>query len=293
MKKIKHAALAVLIAGGLSACGGSANAPKASLETKADSVSYAIGLANFPPQMRSMLIQQLDGDSTMIDVLIKGVYDGYAKSSPKDKAYAMGVNMGQSFSSDMVKQISAQMFQDEEAGVLNGANFLDVFIARAKDQAPALDIDPNEYLEENIPLLQEEIMNAKFGSVKEDNEKFLTENASKEGVQTTESGLQYKVITEGSGETIKEDQTIKLHYEGTLIDGTVFDSSYERDEPAQFNGTNGLVKGFKEALELMKVGSKYEVYIPQDLGYGAQPSGDVIKPYSTLIFTIEVLEIVE
>ena len=290
MKKMKFAAIALLMAGSLSACGGSANTPKAKLETKADSVSYAIGLANFPPQLRSMLIQQLDGDSTAINELLKGVNDGFAKTSTKDKAYAMGLNLGQSFNSDMIKQISSQMFQDEDAGVLNSANFLSAFVTLAKGETPAFE-DANEYLEANIPLLQEEISNSKFGDFKAENEKFLTENANNEGIETTESGLQYRIITEGEGEIIEEGQTVKVHYEGKLIDGTVFDSSYDRGEPAEFQ-TNSVVKGFKEALELMKPGAKWEVFIPQELGYGANATGDKIKPYSTLIFTIEVIEVV-
>lgn len=282
MKNLKLAVIALAAAGGLSACTSGVTAQKASFVTTADSVSYAIGLANFPPQLRSMLIQQF-GDSTLIDDMIKGVQEGFTKTSEKEKAYAMGYNLGQSIATDMTKQIHNQMFQDENAKVLNSANFLSAFIDLAKGNTPII-ADANEYLKENLPKLQEEVLQEKHGAYKKENEDFLTENAKKEGIITTESGLQYKVLQEGTGETIKEDQTVQLSYEGKLIDGTVFDSN----ENAEFNGTNGLVKGFKEALEMMNVGSKYEVYIPQELAYGTNPAGDKIKPYSTLVFTIEI-----
>ena len=141
---------------------------------------------------------------------------------------------------------------------------------------------------------QEEIMKERQG-LEEKNKAagaaFLEENKSKEGVVTLEDGLQYKVITEGTGKQPKETDTVKVHYKGTLIDGTVFDSSIERGEPAQFP-LNRVIKGWTEALQLMKVGSKWELYIPEDLAYGPRSSGK-IEPYSTLVFEVELLEVIE
>ncbi len=122
---------------------------------------------------------------------------------------------------------------------------------------------------------------------KTDGEKFLAENAKKEGVKTTASGLQYKVITEGSGNAPKATDTVIVNYEGKLIDGKVFDSSYERDMPAQFP-LNGVIKGWTEGIQLMKPGAKYEFYVPSDLAYGEQGSKN-IEPNSVLIFTVELL----
>jgi FKBP-type peptidyl-prolyl cis-trans isomerase FkpA/FKBP-type peptidyl-prolyl cis-trans isomerase FklB len=121
-------------------------------------------------------------------------------------------------------------------------------------------------------------------------DKFLAENKSKPGVKTTASGLQYQVIKEGSGATPKATDTVKVHYRGTLIDGTQFDSSYERNEPAEFP-LNGVIKGWTEGLQLMKVGGKNKLFVPSDLAYGPQgrPS---IPPNSVLIFEVELLEIV-
>lgn len=120
--------------------------------------------------------------------------------------------------------------------------------------------------------------------------KFLEENKTKEGVVTTESGLQYKVIKEGTGPKPVDGQKVKTHYEGKLIDGTKFDSSYDRGQPTSF-GINQVIKGWTEALKLMSVGSKYELYIPYQLAYGERGAGSSIPPYATLIFTVELLDI--
>ena len=124
------------------------------------------------------------------------------------------------------------------------------------------------------------------------NEAFLAKNKEKEGVQTTPSGLQYEVIKMGTGPKPTAESTVKVHYVGTLIDGTEFDSSVKRNEPATFPVV-GVIPGWTEALQLMPVGSKFKLCIPQNLAYGATGAGEVIKPYSTLIFEVELLEIVK
>ena len=121
-------------------------------------------------------------------------------------------------------------------------------------------------------------------------EKFLAENKTKEGVVTTESGLQYKIIKAGKGEIPTNTSTVKVNYKGTLIDGTEFDSSYKRNEPASFRADQ-VIKGWTEALTMMPVGSKWELYIPQELAYGSRDTGGQIKPFSTLIFEVELLGI--
>ena len=121
-------------------------------------------------------------------------------------------------------------------------------------------------------------------------QKFLDENNKKDGVKTTASGLQYKVLKEGNGPTPKETDTVVTNYQGTLIDGTVFDSSYKRGEPATFP-VNKVIKGWTEALQLMKVGSKYQLYIPSALAYGERGAGQEIGPNSTLVFDVELISI--
>jgi FKBP-type peptidyl-prolyl cis-trans isomerase FklB len=124
------------------------------------------------------------------------------------------------------------------------------------------------------------------------NEEFLTKNKTKAGVSVTPSGLQYEVIKMGTGNKPTANNTVKVHYVGTLIDGTEFDSSIKRGEPAQFP-VSGVITGWTEALQLMPVGSKFKLYIPQNLAYGASQAGEVIKPFSTLVFEVELLEIVQ
>ncbi|MBO7569253.1 MAG: FKBP-type peptidyl-prolyl cis-trans isomerase, partial [Bacteroidaceae bacterium] len=121
---------------------------------------------------------------------------------------------------------------------------------------------------------------------REAGKKFLAENQTKPGVVTTASGLQYKIIEQGAGDTPKANQSVTVDYEGRLIDGTVFDSSYERGKPATF-GVTQVIAGWTEALQLMPMGSKWELYIPYELGYGDRETGN-IKPYSALIFTVEL-----
>jgi len=131
----------------------------------------------------------------------------------------------------------------------------------------------------------------KYIVYKEEGEQFLAQNKSKDGVSETASGLQYEVIVEGSGKQPSANDTVKVHYHGTLIDGTVFDSSVNRGEPATF-GVYQVIKGWTEALQLMKEGAKYRLYIPQDLAYGANPHpGGTIKPYQALVFDVELLEV--
>lgn len=119
---------------------------------------------------------------------------------------------------------------------------------------------------------------------------FLEENIKREGVKTTESGLQYEILVEGTGAIPGPTDKVKVHYTGTLLDGTVFDSSVERGEPIVF-GVNQVIKGWTEALQLMKEGAKWKLFIPHDLAYGARGAGQLIKPYSTLIFEVELISI--
>jgi FKBP-type peptidyl-prolyl cis-trans isomerase FklB len=135
---------------------------------------------------------------------------------------------------------------------------------------------------------KQDALRAEMGkSSKKDGESFLTKNKNKPGVKTTASGLQYIAIKEGNGERPTAESTVIAHYEGTLINGKVFDSSYKKGQPLEFP-LNGVIKGWTEGLQLMQVGAKYKFYIPYDLGYGERGAGRDIPPYSTLIFTVEL-----
>jgi FKBP-type peptidyl-prolyl cis-trans isomerase FklB len=142
---------------------------------------------------------------------------------------------------------------------------------------------PNKYFTELEEKLHQKAI--------EDGAAFLAANGERKEVVTLASGLQYEILKEGNGEKPKASDSVKCHYHGTLIDGSVFDSSVRRGEPAVFP-VGGVIKGWVEALQLMPVGSKWKLYIPYDLGYGARGAGESIAPYSTLIFEVELLEIV-
>nr|WP_321452126.1 FKBP-type peptidyl-prolyl cis-trans isomerase [uncultured Carboxylicivirga sp.] len=149
-----------------------------------------------------------------------------------------------------------------------------------------------EQLNKNAQLTLEEANNAITYEKRKEGEDFLAANAKKEGVQVTASGLQYKIIEEGTGKSPVATNTVKVHYTGTLIDGTKFDSSVDRGEPAEFP-LNRVIPGWTEGLQLLKEGGKAMLYIPYNLGYGERGAGGMIPPYSALIFEVELIEIVD
>jgi FKBP-type peptidyl-prolyl cis-trans isomerase FklB len=154
----------------------------------------------------------------------------------------------------------------------------------------------SEEIHATITSLQQRLMAAQQKALKEQAEKnlseskaFLAENGKKEGIKTLPSGLQYKVLAESSGKMPKTDDTVTVHYRGTFIDGSEFDSSYKRGQPATFR-VDGVIRGWTEALKLMKEGSKWQLFVPPELGYGERSMGP-IPPNSTLIFEVELLTI--
>ena len=189
-------------------------------------------------------------------------------------SYAIGLGIGQNLLSMGAQGINVEDFAQAIADVLNGKE-----TAISHNEAREI---VNKYFME-----LEEKMNAENI---EKGKAFLEENAKKEGVITLPSGLQYQVITEGNGKKPSATDKVKCHYEGTLIDGTLFDSSIKRGQPAVF-GVNQVIRGWVEALQLMSEGSKWRLFIPSELGYGAQQAGEMIPPHSTLIFEVELIEV--
>jgi len=145
-------------------------------------------------------------------------------------------------------------------------------------------------LQKRITAERQKELKEKAAKNLEESKKFLAENPKKEGVKTLPSGLQYKVLAEGTGKTPKATDNVTVHYKGTLIDGTEFDSSYKRGQPATFQ-VNGVIKGWTEALQLMKEGSKWQLFIPPELAYGERGAGSTIPPNSTLIFEVELISV--
>ena len=266
-----------------------AQAPKAEFKNEIDSLSYMFGVAN-TQGLDYYISGQLGVDTTYMADFIAGVVAGVSQNTPKDVAYNAGLQIGQQITGRIIEGINNQLFAGDSTQALNQDNFIAGFVSALKKK-PGM-ITPEEasaYVQTHADAIKAKALEAKYGENKAAGEKFLAENAKKEGVKTTESGLQYKVIKEGKGAIPTETSTVKVHYKGTLVDGTEFDSSYNRNEPTSFRA-NQVIKGWTEALTMMPVGSKWELYIPQELAYGARETGD-IKPFSTLIFEVELLEI--
>ena len=159
------------------------------------------------------------------------------------------------------------------------------------NKKPALKPEDIEMISKQITQKTLSYKQTKEGEThKMEGQKFLEENKSKKGVKVTESGLQYEVLTEGKGKIPKDTDTVEVHYRGTLIDGTEFDSSYKRNSSISFP-LNGVIKGWTEGLQLMKEGAKYKFYIPSELAYGERGAGESIPPHSTLIFEVELLKV--
>ena len=286
MKKIVLFA-AIVAAAGLASC--TAQAPKANMKSEIDSLSYMMGVTN-TQGLSDFAAQRLGVDSANYADFVRGIQDGIHKSSKQEKAYIAGIQIGQQVGGDMFEQISLQVFGNDSTQTLSKDNFLAGFIAAVKNGAVVSVEDARTYVETHTEAIKAKALEAKYGENKAAGIKFLEENKTKEGVITTESGLQYKVIKAGKGEIPTKESSVKVNYKGTLIDGTEFDSSYKRNAPATFRADQ-VIKGWTEALTMMPVGSKWELYIPQELAYGSHETGGLIKPFSTLIFEVELLEI--
>ena len=203
------------------------------------------------------------------------IKDVKLKTHEDSLSYALGISIAENLKSQEITNLNpmvlARAFQD----LNNNTSKFNVE-------------DANSFINSHFEAKE----SMKYQETVEEGKTFLEENAKKDGIVTLESGLQYKIIKEGNGTIPTEDSKVQVHYEGTLIDGTKFDSSYDRGEPAEF-GVTQVIKGWTEALKLMKEGSVWMIYLPSDLAYGSRQAGQHIKPFSTLIFKVELLSIVK
>ena len=196
-------------------------------------------------------------------------------------SYALGLGIG--------RQLSQMGAND-----LNAADFAQAVKDMIDGKEPQVPTAEAQQIVEDFFQKQEERQRAeaaeKYKGAKSEGEKYLSENAKKEGVVTLPSGLQYKVLKEGNGKSPKATDKVVCHYEGMLVDGTMFDSSIQRGEPATFP-LNGVIAGWTEGLQLMKEGAKYRFFIPYQLGYGERGAGASIPPFATLVFDVELIEV--
>lgn len=263
----------------------------ANLKAEIDTFSYAMGLAQ-TQGLQGFLMYRMGVDTLYMADFVKGLKAGVkAGNDAKKGAYTAGVQIGQQMDKQMVPGISYDVFGNADE-LISKDYLLAGFIAGATGKNLAMQpMEAQMLIMTLMEQIQTERMNAQYGDNRAQGVAFLDSIAKTEGVVKTESGLCYKVITEGKGAVPALTDKVKVHYRGTLIDGTEFDSSYSRNEPTTF-GANQVIAGWTEALTMMPVGSKWMLYIPQELAYGERDLG-TIKPFSTLVFEVELLEIVK
>ena len=280
-------ATAVTLIFALAACNGGGTSTKLpQLKTEADSLNYAFGLAN-GNDMKMMLAQDSDSVDYKVGRFIAGLKEGLAGKPDENPQFA-----------EVGGQVGGWLNQQKTAGLM-GDSTLKInydmikqgMINAIKGQKTNMTAEQaQEYVQKVMNDRQAVRMMEKYGENKAVGEKFLADNKSKPGIQTTASGLQYEVIKEGTGVKPTASDLVKVHYEGKLTNDSIFDSSIKRGEPTEFY-VNQVIKGWTEGLQLMSVGSKYRFYIPQDLAYGANENNPQIPPFSTLVFDVELLEI--
>ena len=230
-----------------------------------------------------------------LNQFIKGLAE--AMNLEEKSAYANGLSIGAQFSQQMLPEFNKMLFGSDSTKKVNRDQVLAGIISTLKNQELAISkMEANGLVQTTVEKAQaeeqvrmEEELKAQYADSIAAGDAFMAENAKREGVITTPSGLQYEILRAGNGPLPTETDQVKVHYHGTLINGTVFDSSVDRGEPATF-GVNQVIPGWTEALKLMPVGSKWRLYIPYDLAYGSADRG-TIKPFSNLIFEVELLGI--
>jgi FKBP-type peptidyl-prolyl cis-trans isomerase FklB len=270
---------------------------QADLKEDVDSLTYELGVGQ-ADGLKQYMTMQLGVDSTQIDEFIRGMQEGALNDQDaKQNAYLKGLEVGKQVQ-QMIKGLTSEVYGNDSTKTLNINNLLAGLTDGLKGKATMTSEEALKKFEERLKPLKEKSMEAQYGDNKKAGEDFLAANAKlakkkkKSGIVVLPSGLQYKVLVAGNGPVAKATDKVKVKYEGRLIDGTVFDSTEKHGgEPATFS-PGQVIKGWTEALTMMPVGSKWQLYIPQELAYGSRDTGQ-IKPFSTLIFDVEVLEIVE
>ena len=286
MKKLSIIVVMVITAL-MSSC--TAQGQYGNLKSDIDTLSYAIGFSRVEGLSDYLLSQGVD--STLMVDFLKGFDEGM-NNVDDNKFTARRVGMQVAYMvNGWIPGLNESIFGSDSTLTINRDIMIKGFLDAVAKKSELMDlVKAQAYSNEKMKEIKERVIEKNYGENRITNEQFMAENKTKEGVETTESGLQYKVITMGKGEKPSENSEVKVNYRGTLIDGTEFDSSYSRNEPTTFR-VGQVIEGWKEALQLMPVGSKWVLYIPQELAYGSREAGDKIKPYSALIFEVELLEI--
>ena len=281
------AAVAIAVATMMS-CG---NNPKPSLKSDVDTLSYAIGMSQSQGLM-DYLANAKGVDTTYIAEFLQGVNDGANAADDKKKAaYFAGIEIGQQIANNMMKGLNYNLFGEDSTQTVSLNNFMAGFVSGVTGKDSKMTVNEADSVAEVLfQRIKAKSQEKQFGANKAEGAKFLAANAKKEGMKTLPCGVQYKVLKDGNGAMPADTSIVVVNYEGRLIDGTVFDSNKSHGgEPATFR-VGQVIKGWQEALKAMPVGSEWEIYIPQELAYGANQQGN-IPPFSLLIFKVELLEV--
>ena len=255
------------------------------LSSKSDSLSYTAGMT-LTDGLMQYVGQKYGIDSTTIAPFVEGIREGLAKQGDKNFiAHAAGVEIAEMLETRMLPNVKAAM--KETPWTVDSVKFNAGFVAAVLGDTAVMKTEAARNYYTSVLTAERK---KKYEAYKKTNEEWLAENAKKEGVKTLPSGLQYKIIKQGTGEVAGKDDNVTVRYEGKDIEGNVFDSSYKRNPDTSTFRPDQVIKGWTEALTMMPEGSVWELYIPQDLAYGQRAAGK-IKPFSTLIFKVELVKI--
>lgn len=283
--------MAALVVVAMTFVGCGKTTPKANLKNDVDSMSYALGMAQ-TRGLREYLVGRLGVDTAYMADFVRGLNEGVnAGDNAKKAAYYAGIQIGQQISNQMVSGINYEIFGEDSTETISVDNFMAGFVAGTTKKNGVMTMEQAQGVAQaKMQTVKARSIEKRFASNKEAGEKFIAEYAQKEGVQKLESGVLYKVLTEGKGAVPADTSIVEVKYEGKLVDGTVFDTTEGRKGPVRFKA-NQLIKGWTDALTHMPVGSTWEIVIPQELAYGDNDRNRKIPPFSALIFTVELVDI--
>lgn len=287
MKKLSFLAVVALAAIMGSCTNGT---PKADLKNDVDTLSYAIGMAR-TQGLKEFLAGRMDVDTTYIDEFVKGLNEAINIGDNKKKAaYYAGLQIGLSESQQVIKGINYEIFGDDSTQTVSLKNYIAGFVSGATGKNALMTVDEaTNKADALMKSVKARVTEEKYGEWKKQCQDYMAQIAKKDGIKELGDGVYYEVLTEGNGAIPSDTSRVSVNYEGKLLNDTIFDSSYQRGEPAKFR-CNQVIAGWTKALTNMPVGSTWMVYIPQEQGYGDREAGK-ISPFSCLIFKIELLGI--
>lgn len=268
--------------------------PKANLKTEVDSVSYEVGLAN-SRGIKDYLAQRMGVDTAYLDDIIKGLKNGAQAGEDKKKAaYYAGIQIGQQLGTQMLKGLNYEIYGEDSTKSISLKNLIAGFVAGTRGKGMAMSYDEAfKNAQRHVDKLKASTLEKSFGPNKKAGEQFMDKMKKTAGIKALPGGTLYKVIKEGNGVIPADTSRVHVSYEGRLIDGKVFDSSYKNNngKPVEVN-VNQMIPGWIQALTHMPVGSVWEIYVPQDQAYGTRDVGTLIKPFSALVFKLELIDVV-